>query len=85
MHRIVWEAAHGPIPREHIVCFKPGKKAAVLEEVTPDRLECITRAENAKRNHPRSRSPELAMLTQLKGAIARQVNRITREAQESRA
>jgi hypothetical protein len=50
--------------------------------ITPDRLECISRAENARRNHPRSKSPELAKLVQLKGAITRQVNRIAREAQE---
>lgn len=85
VHRIVWEAAFGQIPRGHIVCFRPGKKTTVLEEVTFDRLECITRAENARRNHPRNRSPELARLVQLKGAITRQVNRISREAQEQHA
>jgi hypothetical protein len=85
LHRLVWEAERGPIPAGHIVCFLPGKKTTVLEEVTVDRLECITRAENARRNHPRARSPELAKLVQLKGAITRQVNRIAREAQEQRA
>ncbi|MNR62573.1 hypothetical protein D3C85_1846370 [compost metagenome] len=54
----------------------------VLEEITADRLECITRGENAERNHPRARSPELAKLVQLKGAITRQVNRIAREHEE---
>jgi len=85
VHRLVWESAHGPIPTGHIVCFLPGKKTTVLEEVTADRLACITRAENAVRNHPRSRDPELARLVQLKGAITRQVNRISREAQEQHA
>jgi hypothetical protein len=85
VHRLVWEAARGPIPVGHIVCFLPGKKTTVLEEVTADRLACITRAENAVRNHPRSRDPELARLVQLKGAITRQVNRISREAQEQHA
>lgn len=85
VHRIVWEAAHGPIPRGHIVRFRAGMKTTVLEEVTADRLECITRAEHAHRNHPRSRDPELARLVQLKGAITRQVNRIAREAQQERA
>jgi hypothetical protein len=80
--RIVWEAEHGPIPAGHMVIFKPGQRTAVLEQITADRLECISRAENARRNHPRSRSPELARLVQLKGAITRQVNRITREANE---
>lgn len=85
VHRIVWEAANGPIPAGHIVRFREGMKTTVLEEVTTDRLECVTRAEHARRNHPRNRSPELARLVQLKGAITRQVNRIAREAQEKNA
>jgi hypothetical protein len=79
VHRLVWEATNGPIPAGHVVAYRAGMKTTRLEEVTPDRLECITRAENARRNHPRNRSPELARLVQLKGAITRQVNRITRE------
>jgi hypothetical protein len=82
VHRQVWEQTHGAIPKGHIVAFRPGMKTTQLEEITPDRLECISRAENARRNHPRSKSPELAKLVQLKGAITRQVNRIAREAQE---
>lgn len=79
VHRLVWEAAHGPVPAGHIVVFKPGMKTTVLDQITTDRLECISRAENARRNHPRTKSPELARLVQLKGAITRQVNRIARE------
>lgn len=85
VHRLVWEAENGQIPAGHLVVFKPGMKTAELELVTADRLECITRAENARRNHPRSKSPELAKLTQLKGAITRQVNRIIREHQQGAA
>lgn len=83
VHRTVWEAAHGPIPPGHIVVFRPGMKTTVLELVTAERLECISRAENARRNHPRTKSPELAALVQLKGAITRQVNRIARESKET--
>ncbi len=82
VHRLVWERENGPIPKGRIVVYRPGMKTTVLEEITIDRLECISRAENAQRNHPRNRSPELAKLVQLKGAITRQVNRIAREAQE---
>lgn len=81
VHRLVWVAAHGAIPSGHIVVFKPGQKTTALEHITADRLECITRAEHARRNHPNSHSPELARLVQLKGAITRQVNRIQRESQ----
>jgi len=78
--RLVWEAAHGPVPQGHLVVFKPGRRTVVLEQITLDAVECISRAENARRNHPRNISPEMAKLTQLRGAITRQVNRITREA-----
>lgn len=81
-HRLVWERAHGPIPKGHIVRFKTGMKTAIEAEVTLERLECITRAENANRNSFRRFGPEMAQLYQLKGAIARQLNRISKEAQE---
>lgn len=77
---LVWCEANGPLPPKHIVVFKPGMKTAVLEEITLDRVECISLAENARRNHPRNKHPELAKMVQLKGAITRQVNRIKREA-----
>lgn len=85
VHRLVWERDVGPIPENHMVIFKPGRRTAVLELITVDILECITRAENARRNHPRNRSPEYWKLVQLKGAIRRQVNRIAREANGEQA
>lgn len=84
--RLVWEAAHGPVPPGHIVVFKtPSLRTVVLEQITLDKLDCITRAEHAKRNHPREKCPELGELIQLKGAITRQVNRITKAAAEQAA
>lgn len=82
---LVWVRANGPVPPKHLVVFKPGMKTNVLEQITLDRVECISMAENARRNHPRNKHPELAKLVQLKGAITRQVNRINREAQEATA
>lgn len=78
LHRLVWEEVNGAIPAGYIVVFKPGLKTSVEDLVTIDRLECITRAENAKRNSLHRFGPEMAKLYQLKGAIARQVNRISR-------
>lgn len=83
IHRLVWEAAHGPVPAGHITIFKPGMKTLVEAEITLDRVECISRAENARRNRPNSRSKELGQLAQLKGAITRQVNRIAKEAESN--
>lgn len=82
VHRLVWIAAHGPIPSGHIVRFLPGRRSTVLEQITLDAIECISRAEHAQRNHPRSKSPELAKLYQLKGAITRQVNRLARNQEQ---
>jgi hypothetical protein len=83
--RIVWEAANGPVKKGWLVVFKAGMKTTVLEEITLDRLDCITRAEHARRNSAALRSPEMASLYQLKGAIARQVNRINKQAREANA
>ncbi len=85
VHRLVWESANGPIPGGHVVCFRPGRKTADAEKITVDGLELVSRAELARRNHPVTRSPELAKLVQLKGAITRQINRIAREAKEKQS
>lgn len=79
VHRLVWEAAHGPVPPGHIVVFKPGMKTLVEAEITLDKVDCISRAENARRNDASNKSPELKALYQLKGAITRQLKRIVKE------
>lgn len=79
VHSLVWQAANGPVPKGHIVVFRPGRRSAELSLITLDAVECISRAEHARRNHPRSKSPELGRLVQLRGAITRQINRRTRD------
>lgn len=79
VHRIVWEKANGPVQDGYIVVFKPGMHTIKYEEITLDKLECISRIELAQRNHPMNQSAELARIYQLKSAISRQVNRINRE------
>lgn len=79
--RLVWEAAHGPIAEGMLIVFKPGCKTVIESEITPDKLECISRATNAQRNHPRNSSPEMGKIYQLRGAITRQINRIYKESQ----
>jgi hypothetical protein len=56
-----------------------GMFSNLLEHITVDRLECISQAENGRRNAPTVKHPEVARLIQLKGAITRQVNRITQQ------
>ena len=60
-----------------------GQFTNVLEEITANKLECISRAENARRNSMWRLDPEVAKLYQLKGAITRQVNRIKKETQHA--
>lgn len=79
VHSLVWQAVHGPVPKGHIVVFRPGRRTTQLEQITIDAVECISRAEHARRNHPRSKSPELGKLVQLRGAITRQINKRTRD------
>lgn len=83
VHRMVWEQANGPVPDEHIVVFKPGQYTTKEEEITLDRLECISRVEHAHRNHPMNHHPELVPIYQLKSAISRQINRIKQEQKEA--
>lgn len=85
VHRLVWEAAHGPVPAGHVVVFRSGRKTVDASLIRLDGLELVSRAELARRNHPKNKSPELAKLIQLKSAIARQVNRIARQAKEKQA
>lgn len=83
VHRIVWEAANGPVPSGLIVVFKPGRRTLNADEITLDRLECISRAENMRRNSYWNRlPPEVARLVQLRGALNRKINHRTRRNEE---
>lgn len=75
VHRLVWIAAHGPIPPGMIVVFRQGMHTLVESEITLDRLECISQAENMARNTVHRLPKELAQLVQLRGALNRQLNK----------
>lgn len=81
VHRLVWEAAHGPVPVGHLVVFKAGRRTAQLELITLDALECITRAENMRRNSIRQHPPELVDLMRLRGTLKRAINSKAKEAE----
>ena len=42
VQRLVWEAAHGPIPPGHRIAFKGGKPVTDEALIVPEALECIT-------------------------------------------
>jgi hypothetical protein len=75
VHELVWTAANGPLPPKHIVVFKPGMRTSVLEEITVDRVECISLAENMKRNTRHNLPPELREIVQLRAVLTRQINK----------
>jgi hypothetical protein len=79
VHRLLWEAAHGPVPATHAVCFKAGRKSTVLEEITLDALELVSRVDLMRRNSYHTNYPkEIGQLIQLRGAVVRQINKRTR-------
>jgi hypothetical protein len=75
VHELVWIAANGPLPAKHIVVFKPGMKSNVLPEITLDRVDCISLAENMRRNTVHNMPKELVQLVQLRGALNRQIKK----------
>lgn len=75
VHELVWVAANGPLPAKHIVVFKPGMKTNVLEEITLDRVECISLADNMRRNTVHNMPKELVDLVRLRAVLSRHINR----------
>jgi len=82
VHELVWIRANGPLPAKHIVVFKPGMRTNVLEEITIDRVECISLAENMKRNTRHNLPPELNQVVQLRAVLTRQINKRMKHGQE---
>lgn len=74
VHRLVWEAAHGPVPAGHVVVFVDGRRSTVPEEITLDRVELISRAELQRRNSIHTRLPEdVVQVIRLKAALKRKI------------
>jgi hypothetical protein len=77
--RLVWEAAHGPVPAGHVVVFRPGCRTLDPERITLDALELITRQELMRRNSVHRLPPEFAELARLKGALVNAINHRLRQ------
>ena len=73
---LVWEAAHGPIPPGHIVRFRPGMHTAVEAEITPDRLECISKAENMRLNTVHRYPKEIKDVIRARAVLNRRINHV---------
>lgn len=75
VHRLVWEAAHGPVPRGHAVCFLPGRKTADPALITLDALQLVTRQQLMARNTRYRYGQEINKVISLRAAITRQINK----------
>ena len=76
VHLIVWEAVNGPLPIGHAIVFRNGDK----RDIRLDNLELVTRAELMRRNsYHTNYPPEVRRVIQLRGALNRKINRISRE------
>lgn len=81
VHRLVWEAAHGPVPPKHVVVFKAGMRTNVEGEITVDRLECISQAENMRRNTLHRYPKEIVDAIRWRAILNRRINREQEEHQ----
>jgi hypothetical protein len=80
VHRLVWLAANGEIPKGHVVRFKDGMKTTDPERIVVGILECITLRENALRNSWHANMPpELRKLVGTRIALSRAINKRQRE------
>lgn len=75
VHRLVWIEDNGPVPDGHVVVFKPGMRSTKPEEITPDKVEMISRVELMKRNTLHNYPKEITQLIYLRGAVQRKINR----------
>lgn len=69
VHRLVWEAQHGPLPAGHVVVFREGCRTTDPSSITADRLELVTRAELMRRNSVHRLPPEIKEVSMLRGQI----------------
>jgi hypothetical protein len=83
VQRLVWEAAHGPVPAGHAVTFKPGRRTTDEAAITLDALELTSRADLMRRNTLHNLPPEVTQLIQLRGALNRKIRNRTREEQDA--
>lgn len=76
VHELIWTEVNGPVPPKHIVTFKPGMRTNVLEEITLDKVECISLAENMRRNTLHRYPKEIVDVIRARGVLNRRINNV---------
>lgn len=79
VHELVWTAVNGPLPPDHLVVFKPGMRTTELAHITIDTVECISRADNMRRNTRHNLPRELNEVIGLRAALIRKINHRTKK------
>lgn len=64
------------MPVGHIIIFKPGMRTTDASLITIDRVECITLAENMRRNMLHRYPQEIVRAIQLRGALNRRIRNV---------
>lgn len=72
-HRLVWQAVNGPIPDGCAIVFRPGQFTADLDQITVDRLECLTRADLMRRNTIHRYPEPVKQVIRLRGKLSRAI------------
>lgn len=81
VHRLVWQAANGPIPKDCAVVFRDRRPILIEEQITVDKLELVTRAELMRRNSIHRYPFEVKQAMRTLGALAKAIR--TAETEES--
>ena len=72
-HILIWEKAHGPVPRGHKVVFRDGDRSHIRLR----NLELISDAEMMRRNSIHNLPRELQAVIQLAGVLKRRVRELS--------
>lgn len=70
VHRLNWEAVHGPIPAGHVLVFRNNNRM----DVDPDNLELLSRRELVARNTIHRYPPALRSLIRLNAKVRREID-----------
>lgn len=80
VHRLKWVKAYGPIPDGYVVAFKKGRRTTVLEDITLDALELVSKIHVMRQNSVWNLPPELSSLVRLRGQLTKEIKKQTKEA-----
>lgn len=70
VHKLVWEAVHGPVPPGQILSFRDGDKSNIALE----NLHLRTRADMMDENNLRNLPPEVQEVIRLKLLLTRKIH-----------